>query len=84
MNYPVFIFRELALSLSQIRPEIGDYDSIFLHDDVFMIRTTNGQLAVDGETISKQYQDPKLLSKQDLENLAQSFRWLAKPEPALS
>ncbi|MES2458639.1 MAG: hypothetical protein V4594_24000 [Bacteroidota bacterium] len=80
MNYPVFIFRELALSLSLIRPEIGDYDSIVVNDDVFMIRTTNGQLSVDGDTISKQYQDPKLISRQDLEHLAQSFRWLEKPK----
>lgn len=80
MNYPVFIFHELALSLSQIRPEIGKYDSIFIQDDLFMITTTKGQIVVDAETIAKQYQDPSLLSKDDLEALANSFRSAEKPE----
>jgi hypothetical protein len=84
MNYPVFIFRELTLSLSQIRPDIGDYDSSFVRDNEFMILTTNGRIAIDYETIAKQYQDPKLLSKADLAVLAQSFLYTEKTEPAFS
>jgi len=78
MKYPVFIFHELMLRLSEISPEIGTYDSSLFRDDLFIIYSTNGQITVDGETIEKQYQNPKLLSRADLDLLAQRFQTTAK------
>lgn len=76
MNYPVFIFHELTFRLSEISPEIGSYDSSFFKDDTFVIHTTKGELQVDGETIAKQYKNPRLLSRQDLDLLVQKFNAL--------
>lgn len=78
MNYPVFIFHELTFRLSEISPAIGTYYSSFFRDDVFVIHTTNGELEVDGEIIAKQYQNPKLLSREDLNLLVEKFHALTK------
>ncbi|EDM35185.1 hypothetical protein PBAL39_16926 [Pedobacter sp. BAL39] len=83
MNYPVFIFHELTYRLSQISPNIGTYDSFFFRDDAFVIHTTNGELTVDGETIAKQYQNPRLLSRADLDLLVQNFHAAVKKSLSL-
>jgi ABC-type methionine transport system ATPase subunit len=78
LNYPVFIFHELTFRLSEISPEIGAYDSSFFRDNTFVIHTTNGELEVDGETIAKQYENPRLLSREDLDALVQKFHVMKK------
>jgi hypothetical protein len=78
MNYPVFIFHELTFRLSEISPEIGAYDSSFVREDSFVIHTTNGELEVDGEIIAKQYINPRLLSREDLNMLLKKFHVVEK------
>ncbi|MEJ2880282.1 hypothetical protein [Pedobacter sp. GR22-6] len=73
MNYPVFIFHELTYRLSQISPNIGTFDTSFVRNDSFVIHTTKGELEVDSETIAKQYQNPGLLTREDLDLLLQKF-----------
>ena len=74
MKYPVFIFRELVLRLAEICPEIGTYDSSSIGDHTFVIHVTNGVIVVDEATIAKQYQNPKLISKEELDLLVKKFR----------
>lgn len=73
MNYPVFIFHELTYRLSQINPNIGTFDTSFVRNDLFVIHTTMGELEVDTETIAKQYKNPGLLTRADLDLLVQKF-----------
>lgn len=73
MNYPVFIFHELTYRLSQINPNIGTFDTSFVRNDSFVIHTTKGELEVDNEIIAKQYQNPGLLTREDLDLLVQKF-----------
>lgn len=73
MNYPVFIFHELTYRLSQINPNIGTFDTSFVHNNSFVIHTTKGELEVDNEIMEKQYQNPGLLSREDLDLLIQKF-----------
>lgn len=84
MNYPVFIFHELTYRLSQISPNIGAFDTSFVRNDAYVIHTTNGELEVDSETIAKQYQNPSLLSRADLELLIQKFHVSDKRSLAFS
>jgi len=73
MNYPAFVFHELVFRLSEINPRIGSYDSCSVQDNTFLIRTSNGHMRVDADIISKQYTNPKLLSKPDLALLVSRF-----------
>ncbi|ETZ24863.1 MULTISPECIES: hypothetical protein [Pedobacter] len=73
MNYPVFIFHELMFRLSEISPKIGTYVSSFVQDNTFVIHSTNGKLIVDEETMTMQYHDPALLSREYLDNLIDRF-----------
>jgi hypothetical protein len=76
MDYPVFIFHELTYRLSQINPNIGTFDSSTVRNDIFVIHTTTGELEVDREIIGKQYQNPRLLSREDLYLLTKKFHTL--------
>ncbi|HMI01229.1 MAG TPA: hypothetical protein VK541_02030 [Pedobacter sp.] len=83
MNYPVFIFHELTFRLSEISPEIGAYDSSFVREDSFVIHTTNGEIEVDSEIIAKQYKNPRLLSREDLNVLVKKFHVMEKRSLAI-
>jgi hypothetical protein len=83
MNYPVFIFHELTFRLSEISPEIGAYDSSFVREDNFVIHTTNGEIEVDSEIIAKQYKNPRLLSREDLDMLVKKFHVMEKRSLAI-
>ena len=83
MNYPVFIFHELTFRLSEISPEIGTYDSSFVREDSFVIHTTNGEIEVDSEIIARQYKNPGLLSREDLEVLVKKFHIMEKHSLAI-
>jgi hypothetical protein len=73
MNYPVFIFHELVLRFSYLNREIGKYISSTIEDGECLINTTTGHIKVTLSMLEKQYNDPKLISKEELQQLATGF-----------
>lgn len=73
MNYPVFIFHELVLRFSDINREIGKYISSTVDNGECLINTTTGHIKVALTMLEKQYINPKLISKEELQQLATNF-----------
>ena len=73
MNYPAFIFHELVLRFSDINKEIGKYISSTLDNGECLINTTTGHIKVALSMLDKQYTNPKLISKEELQQLAVGF-----------
>lgn len=74
MNYPVFIFHELVLRFSDINREIGKYISSTIDNGECLINTTTGHIKVGLTMLEKQYQNPMLISKEELQQLATGFK----------
>ncbi|RZK52971.1 MAG: hypothetical protein EOO91_18435 [Pedobacter sp.] len=73
MNYPVFIFHELVLRFSDINREIGKYISSTIENGECLINTTTGHIKVALSMLEKQYNNPKSISKEELQELATEF-----------
>lgn len=73
MNYPVFIFHELVLRFSDINREIGKYISSTIENGECLISTTTGHIKVALSMLEKQYNNPKSISREELQQLATSF-----------
>lgn len=74
MNYPVFIFHELVLRFSDINREIGKYISSTIDNGECLINTTTGHIKVGLSMLEKQYNNPTLISKEELQQLATGFQ----------
>ncbi len=73
MNYPVFIFHELVLRFSDINREIGKYISSTIENGECLINTTTGRIKVALTMLEKQYNNPRSISKEELQQLATEF-----------
>lgn len=73
MNYPVFIFHELVLRFADINRGIGKYISATIEGGECLINTTTGHIKVAMSMLDKQYNDPKLISLEELQQLATGF-----------
>lgn len=73
MNYPVFIFHELVLRFSDINRGIGKYISSTIDNGECLINTTTGHMKVAFSFLEKQYNNPKLISNEELQQLATGF-----------
>ena len=74
MNFPLYIYYEILIRLAEIGPNVGEYLS-YKHDgDDYLIRTTTGELLVARAVLSKQFEDPNLLSIHELVQLAATFK----------
>jgi len=74
MNYPVFIFHELVLRFSDINRGIGRYISSTIDNGECLIRTTSGIIRITLGILDKQYHQPQLISKEELQELVSGFR----------
>ncbi len=73
MNYPVFIFHELVLRFSDINRGIGKYISSTIENGDCLINTTTGHIKVALSMLDKQYNNPKLISREELQQLTENF-----------
>ncbi|WP_316846230.1 hypothetical protein [Pedobacter psychrodurus] len=74
MNFPLYIYYELLIRLSEIEAEIGHYVSSTADHEVCIIRTTNGTVKVPVNVLKRQFEDPNLISNEELMLLIKTFR----------
>lgn len=74
MNYPVFIFHELVLRFWDINKGIGRYISSTIENGECLIKTTSGKIRITFDLLEKQYNDPRLISEEELRELASEFQ----------
>lgn len=73
MKFPLYIYYELLIRLSEFVPDIGIYLSVKEGEEKCLVRTTNGQIEIAVELIYKQFQDPNLISREDIAELGRFF-----------
>lgn len=74
MNFPLYVYYELLIRLSATEHEFGDFVSISGNDDLGILRTTHGTIAVSKELIERQFKDPGLITQAELVSLASTFK----------
>ncbi|MGN7988851.1 hypothetical protein ACTJKC_15985 [Pedobacter sp. 22226] len=74
MNFPLYIYYELLIRLSEIESEIGHYVSSTADQEICIIRTTNGTVKVPLNLVKRQFEDPNLISNEELKVLSKTFR----------
>ena len=74
MNYPVFIFHELVLRFSDVNREIGTYISSTIENGECLIKTTSGKIRITLGLLEKQYQDPRQISREEVQQLVAGFQ----------
>lgn len=74
MNFPLYIYYELLIRLSEIESEIGHYVSSTVNEEVCILRTTNGTVKVPVNFLKRQAEDPNLINKDELVALSKDFK----------
>lgn len=74
MNFPLYIYYELLIRLSEIESEIGHYVSSTANEEVCILRTTNGTVNVPVNFLKRQFEDPNLINKDELIALSKGFK----------
>ena len=74
MNFPLYIYYELLIRLSEIESEIGHYVSSTANEEVCILRTTNGTVKVPVNFLKRQFEDPNLINRGELVELSKGFR----------
>ena len=74
MNFPLYIYYELLIRLSEIESEIGHYVSSTADQEICIIRTTNGTVKVSVNVLKRQFDDPNLIGSEELNLLIKTFR----------
>jgi hypothetical protein len=74
VNFPLYIYYELLIRLSEIEAEIGHYVSSTADHEVCIIRTTNGTVKVPANVLKRQFEDPNLIGNEELKLLIKTFR----------
>jgi len=74
VNFPLYIYYELLIRLSEIESEIGHYVSSTVNEEVCILRTTNGTVEVPVNFLKRQFEDPNLINKDELVTLSKGFK----------
>jgi hypothetical protein len=74
VNYPIFVFHELVVRLTEVNPSIGKYLSQVAKGETFILTTVNGTVIVPLHFIQLQYENPKQINSTDLSILAHNFK----------
>jgi len=74
VNFPLYIYYELLIRLSEIESEIGHYVSSTADQEICIIRTTNGTVKVSVNVLKRQFDDPNLIGSEELNLLIKTFR----------
>lgn len=74
MKFPLYLYYELIVRLSEYRPDIGEYHSIFAAESTVLLKTDQGTLEVPSELLFRQFNDPDKISKEEIRQLAKQFQ----------
>jgi len=74
VNFPLYIYYELLIRLSEINPELGDYLSSSTHAQICILRTTLGTMHIPEELLDRQFNNPSLITISELEQVIATFK----------
>lgn len=73
-NLPVYAIVELLMILSNVDQSIGNYKDHSIKEDDVKVKTTGGILHFPKNIIMQQFENPELISNDDLKYLLGSFK----------
>jgi hypothetical protein len=74
VNFPIYIYYELLIRLSEIIPETGDYVSNILTNEYCILRTTNGTINIPLSILQLQFDHPEQIGPEHLKIIANGFK----------
>jgi hypothetical protein len=74
MNFPLYLYYEMLIRVSEFQPEVGDYQFVSITHEIASIKTTTGELKVATEILLKQFHDPDMISAAEIKQLARDFQ----------
>ena len=74
MKFPLFLYYELLVRLTEFRPDIGDFVSAFASDSHLVLTTGTGILEISSGLMYRQFNDPDTVSKAEIRKLAGDFQ----------
>lgn len=74
MKFPLYLYYELLVRLTEFRPEIGDFVSVFASDSHLVLSTDTGILEISSGLMYRQFNDPDTVSKEEIQKLAGDFQ----------
>ncbi|MCL4638709.1 MULTISPECIES: hypothetical protein [Olivibacter] len=66
IQIPVFVIHELIIRLQEIDPLVGEYKSHYFSTEDAVVETSYLQLRFPMYLLRKQFQDPELISQDEL------------------
>lgn len=73
-NLPVYAIVELLMLLANIDQSIGSYKDHSIKDEEVKVKTTGGILYFPKNIIMQQFENPELVSADDLNDLINTFK----------
>ncbi len=73
---PTYAIVELLIRLSHINPLIGDYKGHAFNEDGVIVKTKHGSIAFSKSLIKQQFDNPEMISDDELTIIASTFNSL--------
>jgi len=73
---PTYAIVELLIRLEEFNTLIGDYKDHIPHEYGVMVKTTNGHINFSRELITRQFNNPTIITRPELIAVAASFKQL--------
>jgi len=73
-NLPTYAIVELLMRLSPHNETIGNYKDHSIYDDGVVVKTSGGFINFPKVLIMQQFEDPDMVSDNELLNVASSFK----------
>jgi hypothetical protein len=74
MNFPLYLYYEMLIRVSEFQPEVGDYQFVSVSNEIAAIKTTTSELKIANEILLKQFHDPDLISAAEIKQIARNFQ----------
>jgi hypothetical protein len=73
-NLPTYAIVELLIRLVKHNPSIGDYKNHTIHDTEVIVKTSGGTIRFSQSLIMQQFEEPELITENELANAATLFK----------
>jgi hypothetical protein len=70
---PTYAIVELLIRLSDINPQIGNYKDHHIQDSHVIVKTTHGYIRFPHPIVMQQFNNPDLITEQQLTDIAETF-----------
>ena len=74
MKFPLYLYYELLVRITEFRPDVGEYLSVFAADSYVLVNTSTGFVEIPTAILYRQFNDPDTISIHEIKQLSREFR----------